>query len=543
MQNLTSPQLQTIDSLMWRQPDSAFAMLQEFASSASSDGLDEFNGHYCQVLVAELLFKNDYKQSNRTEVLKAVGYFDSIVGMNGADARCASLQRDAAVQGRNAFLAARAHCMNGVGYYENDSMVSACSEFLHTLEMMEDHFPFVEKCSPASLQSIIPHIPRFMGLTYVRLGDLFAHQFMQEPGIACYKDALVFDDMEPATLIHRFIIYRQLGLMYNELAQFDSADYYYSEAVNLMSNVKDENYRDAVTFKAMLSYNMGKGAEPTLNALKLVAKQSESNAERLRRCLTLGSVYYFEGQYDSALVYIKPVYEDKDLDEKRKIIASRLLSKIFMSQGDTLSAAQYAIFQAESMASTGDSKALVSRLNELYHDYLQRKQERVLTAERQQSAQRIHLVLVAIVVLLLFVTAIFVVVRRGYLKRLERQKHETAMYHERTSQQLNEAKTALKQKTFDELKKQAKLLYDKGSHSRQSILEAFDQAYPEAYEKLKTTYPVLTDQERDLLVLNFLQFRIKEEAEILDLSQNTVMKYRSDLIKKVGKSPISDLLD
>jgi hypothetical protein len=164
---------------------------------------------------------------------------------------------------------------------------------------------------------------------------------------------------------------------------------------------------------------MGKGAEPTLEALKLVTEQSENKAKRLRRCLTLGSVYYFEGQYDSALLYIRPVYEDKDLDEKRKIIASRLLSKIFMNQGDTLSTAQYAIYQAESMASTGDSKALVSRLNELYHDYLQKKQERELMAERQQSAQHIRLVLVGIVALLLFVTVIFIVARRGYLKRLE----------------------------------------------------------------------------------------------------------------------------
>ena len=56
--------LENIDSLMWRQPDSAFAMLQEFASSATSDSLDENNGHYCQLLISELLYKNDYVQSN-----------------------------------------------------------------------------------------------------------------------------------------------------------------------------------------------------------------------------------------------------------------------------------------------------------------------------------------------------------------------------------------------------------------------------------------------------------------------------------------------
>ena len=73
--------LENIDSLMWRQPDSALTVMLEFAGSAEADSLDEFNGHYCQVLVAELLFKNDYKQSNRTEVLKAVGFFDSIVNV------------------------------------------------------------------------------------------------------------------------------------------------------------------------------------------------------------------------------------------------------------------------------------------------------------------------------------------------------------------------------------------------------------------------------------------------------------------------------
>jgi hypothetical protein len=58
---------------MWQQPDSALAVMMEFAASPEADSLDAFEGHYCQVLIAELLFKNDYAQSNREEVLKAVG--------------------------------------------------------------------------------------------------------------------------------------------------------------------------------------------------------------------------------------------------------------------------------------------------------------------------------------------------------------------------------------------------------------------------------------------------------------------------------------
>ena len=50
-------ELATIDSLMWHHPDSALAVMMEFAGSEAADSLDAFEGHYCQVLIAELLLK------------------------------------------------------------------------------------------------------------------------------------------------------------------------------------------------------------------------------------------------------------------------------------------------------------------------------------------------------------------------------------------------------------------------------------------------------------------------------------------------------
>ena len=52
--------LEGIDSLMWKEADSALKVMLEFAASPEADSLNEFEGHYCQVLIAELLFKNDY---------------------------------------------------------------------------------------------------------------------------------------------------------------------------------------------------------------------------------------------------------------------------------------------------------------------------------------------------------------------------------------------------------------------------------------------------------------------------------------------------
>ena len=120
------PELAAIDSLMWRQPDSALAVLQQFAASPQTDSLDELNGHYCQLLVSELLYKNDYGQSNRPALQQAVAYFDSLILtlkdtptlkrlIAGTDPL--SLTRNDNIL----FFTARAHYINGVGYYERDS--------------------------------------------------------------------------------------------------------------------------------------------------------------------------------------------------------------------------------------------------------------------------------------------------------------------------------------------------------------------------------------------------------------------------------------
>ena len=72
-----SPELSSIDSLMWQRPDSALALLLPWFDTVDSN--ETFDNHYAHLLLAELLYKNDYAQTNREALLAAVAYFDSLV--------------------------------------------------------------------------------------------------------------------------------------------------------------------------------------------------------------------------------------------------------------------------------------------------------------------------------------------------------------------------------------------------------------------------------------------------------------------------------
>ena len=75
------------------------------------------------------------------------------------------------------------------------------------------------------------------------------------------------------------------------------------------------------------------------------------------------------------------------------------------------------------------------------------------------------------------------------------------------------------------------------------LLEEYRQQLP-LYKRLMEVMKSKTAEmikEGELTVAS-MEFRIKEEAEILELSQNTVMKYRSNLLKKVGKDPVARVL-
>ena len=569
-------ELSQIDTLMWHHPDSALAVMMEFAASPKADSLNVFNGHYCQVLVSELLYKNDYGQSNRTELLQAVGYFDSLVrqvpplkGGRG-DLKSISNQNHTI-----AFLDARAHYMNGVGYYERDSVVAACGEYLKALEIVETHFPNVETLRATSLQP--NHLPRFMALTYGRLGELFDNQFMQN-AIYCYKKALVFNIIEPTSPTGMVNLLSSLGREYHFFSQMDSAEYYNNEAWKYVSDTNHLTYRNLFSQQALLNYYLGKGVEPAVNDLRYMVAKSQNEDEKLTRFATIGHIYYEAQNYDSALFYLIQVFENKD-DASLKWDAAEKLRSIYQSRGDTLKVTQYAIFQAENAVSEVESNYQVSQLNELFQQHLQWEQERT-EAERQQAARLRRNRMIVVVCVLVVVAALLAWL--FYRSKMKQQRDEASQQMKavqeahrlekasmsgrlkRSNQELRELKDQMRQQAGNGAPKQeaqavsfndepicrlimervnegqfkaqmdCKLYHDYalGKEQVMALREAADRHFNQFTSRLAKAYPDLTKGDLDYCCLYLLGLSDADISALMQRAYATVSE-RSRKIKTI----------
>jgi tetratricopeptide (TPR) repeat protein len=439
------PELAAIDSLMWKQPDSAFAVLRQFAASPNADSLDEFNGHYCQLLISELLYKNYYGQSNREGLLHAVDYFDSIAVADGykKDGRKTD-SRGASLRERNVFLDARVHYINGVGFYEKGDVVKACAEYLKALELMEGYFEG---------KALIGKRAQFMANTYNRMGDLFSEQFMMESAITCYENALVYCKIELTSPIGISNILYRIGKQYDKMNEIDKARQYFEQALECMTDTNNLVYRDIVSSKAVSDYRYGVEIDQPLDELKQIVLLADNETERLYRCMTIGALFFEEGIYDSALYYLIPVFENTD-NKLSQIQAAEYLRNVYDSIGEFRKADVCVRFLADNKKSEGENKTLVSKLEDLFKEYMDQKQKKEAEEMREMSIKKTIGIIVPIAIVVAL--SIIVLAKLRSKKLLKEQQEEADRLLGETEQE-HEKELRLWQaeadKTLEETKK------------------------------------------------------------------------------------------
>ena len=396
------PMLVAIDSLLWTQPDSAFSQLLAFSESREVDNLNDFNGHYFHLLLSELLYKNDYAQTNHDELLRSVDYYDSLVAVSGAR-----------VDDDLVFMDARAHYIYGVGYYEMDSVVPACEQYLKALEVMEDRF---------SEKELTGKKAQFMALGYTRLTELFSDYYLHEQAIESGKKAVLYYEQYDVKPRHLAWMLDEIGTHFDVMGMRDSASIYFREALNILPDTNNLTYRDVTSHLAYLGYYYNKTINAPLSQLHGLLDRSDDIIEKAARCLAIGDVFFHEKMYDSAYSYLEFVFANA-FDEEMKVQAAQWLSTMHKEQGDTVSANGYEKYMAL-FANTGDQMGyLNSNLAQQFHSLIANHREKKLKNGFRNTK---HFLVSALGLLLTIGILLFVVL--NYLNKKKRNSTQKILY-------------------------------------------------------------------------------------------------------------------
>lgn len=222
-------------------------------------------------------------------------------------------------------------------------------------------------------------------------------------------------------------------------------------------------------------------------------------------------VYYQMHDYATAAADLLEAFKTRDYSLKAQ--AATGLADCYEKMGDTLSAMPYyaivKAFRENDILASNHNAATMSLLNA----YLKGK-----------NAPKNGKVWLWVALLLSVLVAVLLV------------------RHRRIKRHLQEAHGLVEEQAQQALLMKVQAIYDdKRSNTFGRIREVFDEAFPEAVARLKAAFPDLNDTEVDVCVLSMFPFRVKEIADILNLRENTVSKYRTSIRKKTQADSVEVL--
>ena len=368
-----------------------------------------------------------------------------------------------------------------------------------------------------------------VALAKYRIGSMLYYDGTYQEALALLKNAeIAFNNHT----IESSIIQNKIAVCYLVLGDYENAERSFQQ--NLICAKK--NHIDKVKLKVLnnyaVLYRIQGQYEQAIQCLKQIEVDTSLDMkERLMISLNLGNVFFDERKMDSANYYYKrmeAMLPATKVKLETQLAAYDALYKFATSQGNDSMALQY----------RGKHENL------LYEIMLQRQEQNVYRIQRQYDYETIQNTLnrkiiqrhniILIISSLLSISYVIILILQYRHKRMMEAYHQLQIEFEAASQQAQQAHQVLQQRVME--------LYRSGQEDRlERILSEFTTAYPQGIEKLQANHPDLTETECHIVVLSFLGFRVKEEAELLNLSANTVGKYRTNIRKKVGSDPVSNL--
>lgn len=401
--------------------------------------------------------------------------------------------------------------------------------------------------TPTDEQTVID---RLKYAIHQRLGMSYTNSGYHREGVDHLKQADQFY-AEKQMDHHRTITAFPLGTAYLLLGEYDSCLMYYRIGLQCAETIGD-TVEASYYYTALASYYLYcfetqhyDNEEDGKKALRQAIAESQQGLEVLRTVngpmankyqfdLTedISQAYFDLQQYDSCLHYGLMAERMNPKGGDLTFLYKRLYGS-YKALGEEANAAVYADKLLTASPDYGAEQKAVAEVKDEYD-----KQLEIQRLESEQQLKRYRLYLWIALLIIGLMAVLWTTLRYRKNKELETLKLREAQ------RQLQAELEQLSSQQKEMLQQQAVALYQSGQKDRlQRIMEAFEAAYPKGIEKMKSAYPDLNKTERNLVILSFLGFRIKEESDLLELSENTVAKYRSNLKNKADSNPISALFD
>lgn len=517
-----SQELCAIDSLMQSSPDSALQTLLSSHSEYEVRGTpSDINAHYQALLTSEALYKTYNPQSDIAALQSATHYFDSM-------ASCHTDNDDIIL------LSARSHYMNGAIFYENDSVVEACKEYLHTLEIMQNHF---------DIGNITSDKAKLMGLAYTRLGDLFYNNGMAQASVESFKNALdCFNMVQGYSLANT---YKSIASAYSLGSNNDSALIYYRKAINLSNRQnKISVYSNSLSESAPVYYELGYTDSAFMMIRKALSLPVRDDL-RLAQYFTFGSLLAKECQYDSAINYLEKSIKRNYFPTQ--VVSAEILMKCHQALGDSTMMMHYEVIYGDNLDKYRKAVSYKTQLMNIYETYKQN----IVQHEHLKNIRKrnIYLIFVSLSLITVFIGTILLIkkqiinIRKKSQADIDEKNNALAEMRRKTeagpfvSEPICKyiLETADRQQFKSRVPCTAYIEYALSKEQLLALKDAMDRHYDNFTQWICKEYPELTNDDVDYLCLYHLGLKDTEIFALMQRAYPTIGE-RSRKLKRIFDS-------
>ena len=459
------------------------------------------------------------------------------------------------------FLRARAHYYHAVGLTERDDIVGACEHYLCALEIMESetenlktskyrkgsepramsHEQKFRNAHSSKLEAQSPDYEkiRFLSLIYTRLGELFLSENYCDLAISKYRKALKYKLLlgENKAVANT---YKCLGNSYQLYNMPDSALYYYNKS--LETNSELPNRLDVEKCIAQILFDRGEKDSAYVmirNNLGMIRNLSVKHSYYG----ILGSMYYKDLEYDSAIFYFKKCVKS-DITNIKHLSAIRLAA-IHDSIGDYEKKMYYDNISLKLSEYNMNKGVERGEMQSVYNEYVKRKQERGrLENKRKMSAVIMYFISVSFLLLITITFIIYVLKRKSdkYTNELNKnndiinqineeikRKESEIREYSKIIEDYNESITILKKEIDDKIRLVEKIRND---------VKAKEKEIADVNEKIIDKDRIITEKEWTMSYkdgrLRSSGAKIREQERIISIQEKKLKELENTI--RDGKS-------